>query len=204
MRRVLGFPRGGKVVRPHASRKYTHHTRSMKGQTVSSRSIRWFGLALSTIAIASLAALGMTGCSPKATASEEPSETATQTPPPPSGPAAELAEPGEKLDRVTVPPEMMISRMRFQAERKGTSYELTFQTYGYGPKTAGRPSVVVKAGATAPKQTDQGRLAIDRKNCLLLLDKGVVVDAGGSYRGVVTLLEQGDNMYFLLTEASPE
>lgn len=172
---------------------------------MSQRITRWLATALAVALIGSLSMVGLTGCSPKAKAAGEGSETATQTPPPPpSGPAAALAEKGEKLDVVANPPEMMISRMKYQAERKGTVYDVTFEPYGYGPETAGRPSIVVKTGPTIPRDADVGRLAIDRKNCLLILKKGVVVEKGGSYAGVVTVLREGDSMYFLLTEATPQ
>lgn len=155
--------------------------------------------------LAALSVAGMTGCSKKGEASATGSLPATQTPPPPpSGPKAALADEGEKLEPVAIPPAEMISRMRYMEERKGSVYDVTFEPYGFGARTEGYASVMAQVGATITRNKDLGRLPIDRNNALLLLKKGVKVEAGGSYKGTLTLLTKGDSMYFLLTEVSAE
>jgi hypothetical protein len=70
-------------------------------------------------------------------------------------------------------------------------------------QTLGHATLMARVGTSAPR-AGTGRLPIDKHNALLLLDKGVKVTKGGHYSAVITVLADGDSVYFLVTKATAE
>lgn len=156
------------------------------------------------VVLAALLGSVMGGCAPKKVEAPGTSKEAIVTPPPPSGdPVTDYAEKGAKLQVVAVPPVQMISRMKYQKALDGAMYDSSFDVYGTGPETLGHATLMARVGTSAPR-AGTGRLPIDKHNALLLLDKGVKVTKGGHYSAAITVLADGDSVYFLVTKATAE
>jgi hypothetical protein len=166
---------------------------------------RFFVMAVVVLVVALSLGATLSGCGPKKVETAQGSEEATIAPPPPSGdPATDYAKKGEKLAVVAVPPAEMISRMKYQKTFEGAVYDSSFDVYGTGPATLGHATLMARVGVSAPRKTGTGRLPVDKHNALLLLDKGVKVTKGGHYTAELTLLADGDSMYFLVKKVAAD
>ena len=143
--------------------------------------------------VALLTAVAITACAtdeippPDEDASSTSEGAALESTAAPTEPAAA----GEQLDVVVEPPEDTIAILDPSAADAGSSYEIEFEVYGWGPEQG---TLVIYVTGSEPVDDSGTVFDFAEENVVVVLGGGSLdaVRAGGSYAGTLVLVERED------------
>ncbi len=119
--------------------------------------------------------------------------------------AVEVAEAGSVLTTITQPPDKTLSMLNKDTATAGSTYQVTFSVYGFGPNTASVQTAVVLVSKSVAEGEPAKPFEFTGRNVLVRLDPtaAAALTRGGTYSGVITLRLTGDTLVPWLGDVGP-